>query len=306
MVDENIVQLPTRLERLAGKLKDYLGRDITNREEWIEIQEGICLTLAEARDEFAADIEFGRWCDDNVKMNRDDRAAGISMGREPTALHDCLRATTRRSLQMIYRYEFDRFRSATKPPKKRHKEKKETTKPSAQMQKAMNAYEELEAKGEPITAKAVGELAGVSDTPVRRVFALKNEEARLKPLTPAEMRETDKKRFDLAVKRVRQEIREELRQEVYKECDVFVSHIKERAERAERILANFRGVMSKEDFRKIKACLHPDHNTFKYAAEALQIFGELEGVLVKPDPPKFSGPPLPSTAAELMARRRTR
>jgi hypothetical protein len=113
------------------------------------------------------------------------------------------------------------------------------------------------------------------------------------------------KRYEAAIRKARAEIREELRQEVYKECDVFVASIKERAERADRILAGHNGALSRDAFRRIKACLHPDHNTFTFAAEALQTFSELEDVLVKPDPPPRDGvPPLPQTAAELMARRR--
>jgi len=174
------------------------------------------------------------------------------------------------------------------------------------MQRALDAYDELEAKGEAITARAIEERAQVSNTPVRRVFALKNEEAKLDPLTPAEMRATMQKRYELAIRKARLEIREELKEEVYRELDGLVRRVKERSDRADRVLQNFKGVMSKDAFRKIRACLHPDHNSFKFAAEALQTFSELESVLVKPDDPIYRGPPLPTTAAELMARRRRR
>ncbi len=42
------------------------------------------------------------------------------------------------------------------------------------------------------------------------------------------------------------------------------------------------------------------------AGDALQIFSRLEKVLVKPEEAALSGPPLPTTAAGLMARRRQR
>jgi hypothetical protein len=218
-------------------------------------------------------------------------------------LRECLMVTGRRSLQHIYSSEFSRFTQVSKPASRR-KQKLDLGRPSKAFEKAKEAFEELEAKGEPFTADDVAEKAGTSSTPVRRVFAYKQAEIELDPLTPAEMRKTMLKRYELAVKKARLEIREELKDEVYKELDVFVRHVKERSDRADRILSSHKGVLSKETFRKIRACLHPDHNTFKFAAEALQAFSELETVLVKPDDPVFTGPPLPQTAAELMARRR--
>ncbi len=308
MTEENIVQLPTLLERLAGKLKGCLTKEAANREEWIALQEDKCATLVEIRDQFPANIEFGQWCDTNGfgsdVINHQERAAAIAMGKEPEALHACLTATTRSSLEAIYRFEFDRFTNVRKTTAPR--KQKDTGKPSPQMQRALDAYDTLKAHGEPITSQAIRDLANVSDTPVRRVLALKSEEAKLDPLTPAEMRVTQLKRYELAIKQARIEIRQELQNEVYKELDIFVARHKERIERAERTLAAYKGVMSHGMFRMIRACLHPDHNTFKFAAEALQAFSELEAVLVKPEPPASNAPPLPSTVAELMALRRGR
>jgi hypothetical protein len=86
--------------------------------------------------------------------------------------------------------------------------------------------------------------------------------------------------------------------------DTYVKHFSERVEWAEQIIARDKGIFSREAFRKIKASLH--HSTFAHASEALQLFSAFERVLVKPDPPTFSGPPLPKTGAELMKMRRQR
>lgn len=304
MANENVFQLPTLLERLASEISAHLKRNARNHEEWIEIQVGLCARLAEARGQFPANIEFGQWCEANgFDISHQDRAAAIAMGGQPEALRKCLEATERRSLRRIHSSEFNRFTQVGKTAPKR-KPKLDLGHPSEAFNKAKAAFDELEAKGEPFTARDVAEKAGVSDTPVRRVFAYKQAEVELDPLTPAEMRKSILKRYELAVKKARLEIREELKAEVYKELDVFVRHVKERSDRADRILGGYKGALSKEVFRKIKACLHPDHNTFKFAAEALQAFSELEVVLVKPDDPVRGGPPLPTTAAELMARRR--
>lgn len=306
MAKETVVRLPDRLERLAIRLKDYLSLNDANRDDWIKIQQGICFTLVEARDEFRADIDFGLWCETNgFGLNDHTRAAAIAMGREPEALRKCLEATERRSLHTIYQFDFPRFGNVSKPSRRRT-QRLPLGAPPNQRKKAEQAYDELNAAGETITAPILAEKAGVHQETARKAILVKRAQAELDPLTPSEMRTTQRKRFDLAVHKARAEIREALKAEVYKELDVFVRDVSDRAKRADEVLASYGGVMSREAFRKIRACLHPDHNTFAHAAEALQIFSELERVLVKPEEPVFSGPPLPTTAAELMAMRRRR
>jgi hypothetical protein len=222
------------------------------------------------------------------------------MGREPEALRACLEATTRRSLREIYRLEFSRFSSPAKPTKRRKK------KPAPQLEKALAAVDDLQIGGDLITEKRVSEAAGVSSATAHIAIQMRREDvpAPAEPLKPAEMRQSMRKRYEATLRQARKELREEVTAEVTGEYDVYVRRLNERHIWAEHIIAGHQGVMSRDAFRKIKACLHPDHNTFKYAAEALQTFSELERVLVKPDEPAVSGPALPTTAAELMARRR--
>lgn len=310
MADENIVKMPSVLDRLATRIKAYLARDAANRTEWVEIQEGVCCALAEAREQFPANIEFGQWCADsgfgeNV-INHQDRAAAISMGNDPMALYACLKATERRSLQLIYKYEFERFTSVskTKQPRKSNLENK----PTPQFLKAKQAILELQAEGKEVSHKAVMDRAGVSDTPVRTAMAQAKLEAQLTPLGPGDMDKTQEKRFEIALRKARAEIREEMKAEVYAEFDSFLAHWKERIGWAQKVRDNWNGVISRDAFNLIRACLHPDHNTFSRAAEAFDTFIKLEKVLVKPDPkPMPAGAvPLPSTVAELMAMRRTK
>ena len=67
--------------------------------------------MAATRDRITADREFSRWCNENGfgkdLLNNHDRAVASAMGRQPAALRVCLEATERRSLQLIYRHEFD-------------------------------------------------------------------------------------------------------------------------------------------------------------------------------------------------------
>lgn len=107
----------TALVALATKIEaDFRGRD-SGRAEWVRCTHSLCVHLAEARDLFAADIEFGKWWDASRfadKLNKDERAAAIQMGRDPEQLLALLEATERTSLQHIFTQEF-RFLHVKKP-----------------------------------------------------------------------------------------------------------------------------------------------------------------------------------------------
>lgn len=309
MADENVVQLPTVLERLAKRLSEFLKREATNKTEWIEIQEGICCTLAEARAEINADVPFGQWCEDNGfgddKISHQTRADAIRMGNDPDALRACLQATERRSLRMIYQYDFQRFTSGGKPPSRRRKTEKT---------KVQEVAEHIRSKVEAGEAVSRAKVADEMDVGERVVeIARERELGRLQglaerpPMTRAEMSKTMGERYEAALRKARVEIREELRAEVYAEMNSWVAHWKGKIELSEKIIASARGIISRDVFNLIRACLHPDHNRFGRAGEAFDTFIKLEKVLVKPDPPPLPAgvPPLPSSTAELMARRRT-
>lgn len=130
----------------------------------------------------------------------------------------------------------------------------------------------------------------------------------IEPLPPAEMPATMQQRFDAQLLAAKKQLREELKAEVTAEIhtiyDGYIKYQNERITRADRIIAGHKGFMSRAAYRKIKASLHPDHSTFAHAAEALQLFSDLEDVLIKPEEPAMTGAPLPQTAAELMAWRK--
>jgi len=303
MADENVVQLPTLLERLADKLRADVALADQGQKQWIEATLAMAQHLREAREVFGEDDRaFGAWLKrEQIQIERDDRQALINFGENMAKFRKILsddRAGLRpNTLWQKNKSSYEKFvrpKSAKQPP-------------SIQFEKCKDAYADLKLEGITPTVEAVAKRAGTSDTPARIAVAFMHGTEEARPLTDDERKlrgAAFEKRYEATLKKARAEIRDELRAEVYKELDVFVRHVKERAERADRILAGFKGHMSKETFRKIRACLHPDHNTFKFAAEALQAFSELEAVLVKPDDPVYAGPPLPTTAAELMARRR--
>lgn len=325
-MNENVVQLPEPLERLASQIKRDVERckaavkkTEDGRREWIEAAYDLCLHLAAAKAEHPALIEFGQWCHNNgfgeKIINRNTRAAAIAMAEQPNALRKCLEDTARRSLDTIHKFDFGRFHNVMKTAKPRREHKPRTE----DKQKATaEAIRPLVESGGTIDREAVAEKLGVSEATVQR--AVQRERGRLEglheaatyvePAKPAEMAPSMRQRYEAALrvaeKRLREELVVEIRAEVFKEYDFYIQHLNEKNDRAERILNNHKGLISREMFRRIKACLHPDHNSFTFAAEALQAFSELEDVMVKAEPSAIAGPPLPRTAAEMMARRRTK
>ena len=70
---------------------------------------------------------------------------------------------------------------------------------------------------------------------------------------------------------------------------------------ADRIIADNRPrPLSRSSFRKILACLHPDHCNSEHASEALQMFMKLERLLVTPDPPPLRPGHIPLPTVEQM------
>jgi hypothetical protein len=321
MTDENVVPIPSLLDRLAKKLKGYLTQDAANRLEWIAIQEGICQTLVEARNQFTANIEFSRWLDANGfdVVNENTRAAAIAMGREPEALRKCLKETERKSLHTIYKFDFPRVGNVSKTTEQPKSRRNKRSAP--QRDKVQATIRSLVEDGDSVGVDKLSDQLGVSQIVIRETK--KYEQGRLEglreaaeaappiePLDSAKMAPTMQQRYEATLRGAKKQIREELiaevRAEVDKEYEVYLSHWKERVGRADRISESYKGVVSRRDFRIILAALHPDANQSPHARAAFEIVKKLESVLVKPDEPAFPGPPLPSSVAEMMARRRSR
>lgn len=310
MITDNVFALPGRVERLVKAIQSDLQRQAKGDRDWIEASCDLCLHLAELRDAFKADIEFGRACEANGfgedVLDHATRAAAIAMGREPEALRACLEATKRHSLRLIYREEFSRFSSGAKPKRasaaKRPIGKKE--------QHALDVFDEMQADGLTITKQTLAERAGVSHGTADRAIFKRKTEAETRPIepldleaAPASVRERMEAWRRAETKRLRTIIHAELKVEYDFSGDLWVRQVWERAAWAEKILAASQGVMSKAEYQTIVKCLHPDTTPDQaLKAEAFRLFTQHKDVLLKPEV-TFSGPPLPSLG-ELLARRR--
>jgi IS30 family transposase len=193
---------------------------------------------------------------------------------------------------------------------------KGTLKPERRMNTRLDA--EAAAKAVLDEGKSYAEMeaaTGLSGTVLRSAIA--REEGRREVLADPEVRPEDltlsaRQKLEAAIrqhkKKLDLEFEESVRQQVLSRTKDRFEWMKKKEDWANRIIGSHKGVFSRQDYRKILACLHPDHNSFQFAAEALQAFSKQEKVLVKPEPPALDPrtPPLPRTAADWQAARDAR
>lgn len=322
-MNENVVQMPSKLDRLADKFRGLLDKETTNHEEWIELQMDICLTLAEMRRELPANIKFGQWCEANgfgeSRLDHVTRARAIEMAREPDALRQCLNETGLKSLRRIYLQDWPRFSTCAKTtpvePKKRGRPKTKVTREMVE-----EIHRRIECGG-PIREMDLMKMFGVGEKTIERatVQAWVEHEMRpaaAAPLSPTEMPRNMRAEYDAAVRAARKEIRDEEQSKaaeafraketaLHEQYDLFVKRYSERLAVADKLLNNYAGIMNEEEYKTILHCLHPD-SRMRDATKAFQIFMGKKPLLVKLPPRPFSGPPLPQTAADLLRQRKVK
>lgn len=323
---DNVVQMPSAVTRIVAQIKADLKRRAAGDKEWIDGTYDLCIHLAELRGQFSGNIEFGRACEENglgrSVINHQTRAIAVTMGKEPDALLECLMETDRRSIETIYRLEFPRFTNVRKTtgddsentnagvrktnPRGRRPEK---------LNKALATYDLFERDGRPISEDAIATAAGVGAGTANKAISMRRLAETIKPeVAPLDLptaAPSTRARMEAwqraETKRLREVLYSEIKTEVGKEFDGYVSHYSERIARADRIQASHKGLLSKKAYLTIVKCLHPDTTCDEaQKAEAFRLFTSLRDVLIKPDDPVFSGPPLPRTIGELLARKKTK
>ena len=112
----NIKRIPAtaELDALSSKLCALLERKAANKMEFVEISVALCATLAQARDQFSADVGFGKWCDGEVAaggktLSHQDRAALIGLGRDLKLARTVFEETVRSSYRHIWEEVKNRF-----------------------------------------------------------------------------------------------------------------------------------------------------------------------------------------------------
>lgn len=203
---------------------------------------------------------------------------------------------------------------APKPPKPAPAAKPAGSKVTPEIDKALQACRKLATAGKPVTVITVCAETGLSRSPVEKAFAIWTVQDRAMGIVePTKFSPTVKQQFDKALRdakaQMRVELEAEIRAHVHKQWDEhWIPDYLQKAKRADRIIDNFKGIMSKATYRKILAALHPDgvdeDRKARYS-ELFQLFKGLEDVLVK-EPVENTltrASTLPKTVQEMMARK---
>lgn len=306
----------TGLDTLTGLIRDAIERRESGKDQWVAATIDLCQRLSEARGRFRDDKAFGAWLDaSGVGLSHQDRAAAIAMGKEMDVTREVLAQTERRSLQHIHAKEFKRFTHASKPEKPAKRAKPKATPPD--VEKALRAYDRRKLAGEALTEAAVMEEAGTKRWPVRNAFTIRHAEEKLaNGGEVADLSATAQQKLEAAIRRETRRLDLEAHTRAIEESrklfdEVSLPHYFKVLERVQELIKYKKGVMPRNEYRKILACLHPDmarDGHTKRFEEAFQLFNQYEARLVsdseQADLKMVST--LPRTREEMLARKRAK
>jgi AraC-like DNA-binding protein len=282
-MDENVVQMPSKLERLAVRIKDDLKKRTESDEAWVTATIDLGACLVEARGEFDDNISFGKWCDGNaIYLGHQDRAALIEMARNPDRLREVLEATNRRSLQHIY-YEEYRVTQVSKTIDTATGKLKVTV----PTQKALDALKRLRAKGAKITQKTVAKEAGVSETSVRRAFTMEQAVAAAgKQAQPTGLSRTDESKLDAYKRQLERDIEAKVAEAVRERLTTILANVYNdldaRLKKFEAVV-NRKFPFNRAEYKKLLMVLHPDNIASKEIRDEVFKFVNDREIVLQPD-----------------------
>ena len=296
-----------RLALLRDEIIKKLGESEMHRKGWAEAMTTVCIHMAEARQQFKENAEFGKWLDESgIKLSHQDRAAAIKMGGDPKHLMEVLGKTERRSLRHIYANEW----GVTHVGK--------TPKPTpAKEAAAHHAADVLEAGGEKLTSKKVAEQAGIGVSLATQALATRRATEQREIDAAALLSASAKEKLEAAIRAHKKKLDNEFQYNVQQGVRKFIDeHILpqygDKLKKADAILAKTDYIhrlfpFKPAEYKAILAALHPDNSTSaEKRSELFQLFKSKEDKLKNPvDMDKKLGG-MPRTMEDLMAMREAR
>jgi hypothetical protein len=302
--------IATIQDPLALAIRNDLAREATNRQEWIAIKVSLCRRHDEAKRKYGDLVSFGRWFDENVGdlISKDERAAYVAMGAQLETAKQILTATTRNSIEMIYRKEFlPRFRSAPKTAKPRRPQVTD------EYEAAMGIIERRAAAGESLSYTEIEQEAGISSTAVRRALAAFDAKQEHATDFGKFLASSAKEKLDRAIAQYKKKLDQEYSLRLNAEVKKYIAEkilpgYGEKLAKADKLLAaqdrgHYRVLpFTPQEYRAILSALHPDDSSSpERKAELFRLFKSKEDKLKMPvaDAERLGRMP---TYDELMAR----
>jgi hypothetical protein len=305
----------TAPDPLALAIRNDLAREAANRQEWIAIKVSLCRRHGEAKRKYGDLISFGRWFDENVGdlISKDERAAYVAMGEHIEIAKQVLTATTRNSVQHIYRQEFlPRFRHVTKTPKPR---KPQVTN---EYEAAMGVIERRAQTGESLAYNDIQREAGISSTAVRRALAVWDAKQEHASDFGKFLSSSATEKLEAAIRQHKKKLDQEFEARIHVEVNRIINEevlprYGDKLAKADAIIAadnrkhtSLLFPLSPAQYKAILAALHPDNSTSpERRAELFQLFKSKEDRLKSPvdTDARLAAAGLPRNLDELMARR---
>lgn len=332
------------LKILATRLHDALRRRDGASEDWERAVMDLCADLSEARKRFDANQEFHRWLEDNDlgedRLNKDDRAAAIAMGKETEVMQVVLEQTERRSLKYIFAEEFKpRVLHVANTSKARTERPKRAAKRPAKADTVAEVAKPAPSQPEPAQPeppKSRGTLqpgeeqrqASINIAPA--VWDAFKEGAEgegtsaaaklgriatavvMEPPDPVDLSQSAREKFDAALRAHKKMLDVQFEQRVQAEVkqrveELILPHFQQKERDAERIIKARKSVMPRSTYRKILAALHPDDSMSKEAKRlTFEAFKDLELLVVGEAEMPTGGTTLPGSLEELLQRRKVK
>jgi hypothetical protein len=270
--ESNIFPIPQGMERFAREAQAGIemlnaaeANLATAREDRMEAALKVSIALYGARQKLKDDYEFGCWCNENNLgdniVKKDDRAAFVQFGSNPTRTREVFARTERQSWREIYRLEWCTVSQAAKPPP--------ASGPKLKAAKEyVQAVEALEGKfpTEQEVSDATGVSRGTASDAMRDLRSRRREEdGRI------QFNKAAATHIEAAIKRRRQELEASFKETIAREINkLYNEHFptlqKEQNEAvAERkfyreMINDHKPPFTEVEFLIILACLHPDNS----------------------------------------------
>jgi hypothetical protein len=308
-VEDKVTSFPQPLDRIGRRIDQAWQRICKGEAEWVEGSLELAQALAEGRKGFPADKAFGQWLKKNGHdhVGHQDRAALLGLASDLNLARNVLTKTTRRSYQLIWVEEKNRFTSVSKPDKpKRGRpegnkkkrgtapkfvEAREAVRPTIQAGQDPNNAELEQKHG---ISRDTFERAALTETGYQEGYAegyrIASEDWAIKTNV------TDKGKIKLedAIRihkaRIEKQFMQRVSEEVRRRIDAADDHTRAENKRLrsennnlQRIVGQF-AVFTKTQFRQMQMLCHPDNSSSpELRSELIQLLIKNERHLVKPE-----------------------
>jgi hypothetical protein len=328
----------SQLAELAQQIHHGLSRREQSRAAWIEASLELAAAVYTAREIFIGrNIEFGQWWNaQGFKLNHNDRAALVKLGADPGISRTMLEQTNLTSYQKIMRGGFTTHSKTLPPelppaPTVARDDAPPDPEPPIQQAAAEDALVKhshreaeisdqvfdyimaMDKRGEAIPSiEALMVTLGVSQTPIRYAkYALAKIKQEREDAIP-DISSFPKKYRD-ECERFRRNLekfaRRKIDEGVRKELDEYMNEVilpqkRKDQEHYHAVVNAHKGVMKRDVYRKMLACLHPDQSmSAATRAEMFEIWKNLGYVLVGPAEAPITLSTLPASAEAFRARK---